>query len=132
MDLNRQTKLQKVFLWGAALTFLIAVIFGIWAGYSYSQARMTYENAQSVRDALRLYRADQDSYPTTDQFSQNILVPYYLSEMPKPVATGKCSKRSAFEYSQTSANNFKLQFCLIREVAGLPAGLHEFTEEGVK
>jgi hypothetical protein len=132
MDLIKQTKLQNIFLWVAALAFVLAVVFGAWSGYVYSQARITYENAQSVRDALRHFRTDQDAYPTTDQFQQRVLVPYYLSDMPKPRAIGKCSARAEFEYTQLTADNFKLQFCLPKTVAGLAPGLHEFTAEGLK
>ena len=131
---NKLIRVQKMILWAAVFLFVAGIGLGIISGITYAQSRATYQNALEVREALRYYRDDQDRYPSADQFrNQNILVPYYLDRLPSPVgASGTCAQYGAFVYSQASSRDFSLQFCLEQGVAGLSAGVHTFTEQGVR
>jgi hypothetical protein len=44
----------------------------------------------------------------------------------------QCAPYQKFVYTQNSSRDFKLQFCLTKGVAGLSAGVHQFTEQGLQ
>lgn len=114
--------------------FLLAIILGTFSGISYGQSKATYVGAWNITKALKYFHDDQGSYPTSEQYlNQIILVPLYLSSIPKPDdVSGACSKNPEFYYEQKSQDSFALQFCLKQSVAGFPAGLNLFTEKNIQ
>jgi type II secretory pathway pseudopilin PulG len=132
-QMNKRNKLQKIITIAVFILLAVSILWGIFSGISYARSKITYENAFAVREALRYYREDQDAYPSAEQFAeQKILVPYYLEKMPVGKTTGKCEQYKDFVYSQSTSKDFKLQFCLTHKIKGLPAGVHQYTEQGLQ
>ena len=128
------TKLQSIFLAAAFVLFVLSLLWGIFAGMNLGKAKATYANVVSIHNALEYYHSDQDAYPTAAQFdNQLILVPLYISAMPKPVnPSSLCAGKNSFVYSQAKPSDFNLQFCLQSATAGLSKGFHVLSEKGVQ
>jgi hypothetical protein len=127
-------KLQSIVSIVVFVLFISSLVVGAYAGYTAGQSRATYENVLNINKALKYYYADQDIYPSQEQYlNQKILVPYYLREMPRPVGSGgSCSKYQNFDYSQSTSKKFALQFCLNKSTDGIPAGVHVLNEQGLQ
>ncbi len=127
-------KLQSIYLTAAFILFVLAVVFGIFSGVAQGKDRATYENVETLNNALQYYFSDQDRYPTAAQFNdQLILLPLYMSAMPEPKnASGLCEDYKKFEYAQKNSKSFELKFCLRKGTKGLSKGSHVLTEKGLK
>lgn len=129
---NTNTKLQSILLAAAFILFVIFLLWGIFSGVTYGKDKATYKNIEAINDALTYYHSDQDRYPSAAQFSNQILVPLYISAIPKPEnAAGSCASYPEFKYSQTIATDFKIEFCLNQGYAGLSKGLHVLTAKSI-
>ncbi len=120
-----------------SLAFVIFAAVAVWAilsGFSSGKSTATYRNVQKIQTALQYYYQDQDAYPTADQFyNQNALTVSYLSAMPQPLdSSGVCKAYPQFYYTPQGSSNYQLQFCLVKPVSGLSAGLHQATADGIK
>jgi hypothetical protein len=129
--------LNKPQLAALIVAFLLCV-WALWSGISSGLSRerslQVYSNSRSVLSALKYYHADQEIYPTADQFfNREIMVPFYLSAMPVyPKQKGDCASFSNFQYSQSSPNSFSLKYCLESNTEGESAGVHQLTEKDIK
>ncbi len=131
---NNFKKLQSLISIVVFVLFVASLAVGAYSGYTQGQAKATYDNVLNINKALKYYYADQDLYPSAEQFNnQKILVPYYLRAMPGAVANGgECAKYNEFQYSQSNSKKYSLQFCLNKAVDGVPAGIHTITEQGLQ
>lgn len=129
-----QERLRLIVMILACVLFTLSLLFGIASGFSYGQSKATFSYAQKINQALAFYQSDQGRYPSATQFyDQRILVPDYLTDLPKPLdASSACASYNQFFYSQSNPQNFDLEFCMKQSASGLSAGSHIFTEKGLQ
>lgn len=138
MDDNQITKekkfnrLQSITLIAAVVLFLLSGIWGVYAGNQYGKSKATYVSVSHLYDALNFYYQDQGRFPSADQlYNQSVLNAYnYIGNLPVPDdATGICAPYQKFIYTQSTPRDFSLQFCLLKGVAGYPAGVSTIKED---
>ena len=124
-----QSRLQLIVLVVAFVLFVVSIMLGVLSGISYGKSLATYHGVDTINQALQYYKKDQGVYPTPTQFSDDqILRLLYIDTMPVPAdVTGSCSNYKDFQYTQTTRNDFTLQFCLLQAVNGWAAGVNHLS-----
>ncbi len=106
-----------------AVVLLLAVFWGVGSGRLQAQGGLVLQNAQSLQAGLRYFYADQNRFPTAEEFQdQNLMLSYFNAFPPAELAAGPCS--GSFSYKRPAAGSYELDFCLPASSGGLTAGWH--------
>lgn len=116
---------------GLALTLLVVVCgFGYVAGRDLARADLAIEQAQGLVEGLAYFYADQDRFPSLQEFAEPTSFGVYAQGVPvRTVASKACPDVLAYE--SLTLRTFSVTYCIPRGTDGLFQGVHEITNRDV-
>ena len=119
------TRLTQNLLLGAAIVVLVAGIFwGFVAGSRAGKSVIILKNASAITDGLKLFLADQNRYPSTQEFVNKDIMLGYFNVFPfADITGGGCSK--SFSYYSSNPKSYQLSFCLPKAHSVFPGGVSQ-------
>ncbi len=106
--------------------FVLIVLLGLsWWGYVNGQkaakSKQVVKDVKSVISALEYFKADQNHYPSIDEYADNNIMRNYLSNFP-PVQFVSDVCDSSYNYYSSNPQSYELRFCLSKSVSGYKKG----------
>jgi type II secretory pathway pseudopilin PulG len=117
---------QNTFI--VALLIILAVL-GFWGwsnGLAASRSKAIVKDAKSIQQGFEHFHADQNRYPTTDEFTDANLMRSYLSNFPPQNFPNKVCPKS-FDYYNPSPQTYELRICLPKAASGYNQGWNTLT-----
>lgn len=125
-------EIQPQYIRAAIVTFVAAVVgltsfFGFRAGKDLARSDVTLQQIKGVVAGLNYFYADQDRYPTPQEFIAQSALGVYVAEVPVwGVASKLCPV--PYVYDTFDQRSFRLTYCLPRGFGGQLPGEHMVTE----
>lgn len=111
----------------------VVLFYGLYRGYSGgnldAKSETVISNARAVVEGLNYFYADQNRYPSQEEFADaNLMLAYISGYPPASIAGGPCTGEPAasggFTYRSLDFKTYELDFCLPSKTGNFPAGLN--------
>lgn len=122
------TRLTQNLLIGIAVFILLmGILWGYVAGSRAGKSAVILKNTSALTDGLKLFFADQNRYPSTQEFGNKDIMLGYFNAFPFPdITAGGCNK--TYSYYSTTPKSYQLNFCLPKARDGFAAGINQVTQ----
>lgn len=120
----------------AAVIVLVLVLFvtvcgfGFVAGRDLARADLVVGQAQGLAQGLAYFYADQDRFPSPQEFAEQASFGVYAQGVPVHTVSSKACP-TVLGYESLTLRTFSITYCIPRSVNGLPQGVHEVTNRDV-
>lgn len=117
-----QSRWSQNLLTGICL--LVLAFLGWWGwtnGLAASRSKTIIKDAQAIQQAFDHFHADQNRYPTSDEFLNNDVMRAYLTNFPPQTFPNKVCQKTYDYYSQ-DPQTYQLRICLPKSVGAYKQG----------
>lgn len=114
----------------AVFLLIVVCAFGFVAGRGLARGDLARNQAEELVEGLGYFFADQDRFPSTQEFEDPAIFGVYASGIPvRVVASAACPE--VIDYESLTLRTFSITYCIPRAVGGVPAGIYEITNRDV-
>jgi hypothetical protein len=119
----RETIIQNVVV-GTSLFLLVLFVFlGYNTGKKTAQSELVVSNASALTKGINFFHADQDRFPSSQEFADKALMLNYFSAYP-PFSFSDKQCPQSFSYQNTSTAGASLLFCIPRSLGARTKGVN--------
>lgn len=121
---------MKIMYWlqfAAVVVVAVILFFGIYRGVSSGilsgKSEIVLTNTRTIVKGLDYFYADQNRYPSQEEFGNtNLMLAYLTGYPPIDISGGVCT--TSYGYHSLDFKTYELHFCLPVSVEKFPAGLN--------
>lgn len=118
---------QNLLVTFTVIILLLAVLWGYVAGSRAGKSEVILKNTQVVADGLKLFFADQNRYPSSQEFAdQDIMLGYFNLFPFADITGGSCNK--TYSYYSVTPKSYQLNFCLPKARNGFTSGINQVAQ----
>ncbi len=122
--------IQSVVIAVAVVCFSLVCAKGFQTGVAIARTKLVQQQSGALTKSLALFFADQDRFPSAQEFSDQQIFGVYATPVPiTTVASKQCPV--VLEYESLTFREFALRYCTPRAVGDVPAGYHEITNRQI-
>lgn len=113
----------------AVIVVAVVLFYGVYRGVSTgtlsAKSQVVLANAKALAAGLNFFYADQNRYPSQEEFADtNLMLAYITGYPPVAINGGSCVSTTNYGYHTLDFKGYELNFCLPASVENFPPGLN--------